>query len=236
MPVSRVVKDPVVRRAEILDVAERLVATKGYERMGIQDILDELQISKGAFYHYFDSKLALLGAVLDRMQAAMADPVVQLVADKELSAMAKLRGFFSALFGWKSARKEFFLSLLRVWYSPDNAVVRQQVHRNAVRRFGPLLEDIVEQGIAERTLTISSSEGLGSIVLAVADDLSDRIAGWLLADEQREPVEAIQHTALVYSSALERMLGAPSGSMEIFDANLLAQWAQPPGPTREARE
>jgi len=226
LPVARVVKDPVVRRAEILDVAQRLVQTKGYERMGIQDILDELQISKGAFYHYFDSKLALLSAVIDRMQAGMRDPAAQLVADPELSGIDKLRGFFSMLFGWKTARKEFFLSLLRVWYSPENAVVREQVHCNAVQRFGPLLEDIVEQGISEGALTISSSEGLGRIVLVMANDLSDRVAAWLLADE-RQPVGAIGHTVALYSSAVERVLGAPGGSVEIFDTNLLAQWAQP---------
>jgi TetR/AcrR family transcriptional regulator, transcriptional repressor for nem operon len=72
----RVVKDPTVRRTEILDVAQRLLVTRGYEEMGVQDILDELQISKGAFYHYFDSKLALLAAVIDRMQDALREPLV----------------------------------------------------------------------------------------------------------------------------------------------------------------
>jgi AcrR family transcriptional regulator len=49
-----------VRREAFLDVAQRLVQTKGYEAMSIQDVLDELDASKGAFYHYFDSKQALL--------------------------------------------------------------------------------------------------------------------------------------------------------------------------------
>src|SRR5262245_58568880 len=53
---ARVVKEHAVRRGEILDVAQRLVYTSGYEQMTIQDMLDELQISKGAFYHYFSSK------------------------------------------------------------------------------------------------------------------------------------------------------------------------------------
>ena len=53
---TRIVKDPVVRRNEILDVAERLLTTKGYEQMAIQDIVDELQIAKGTVYHYFDTK------------------------------------------------------------------------------------------------------------------------------------------------------------------------------------
>ena len=63
----RIVKEHAVRRNEILDLAQQLVYTKGYEQMTIQDILDGLQISKGAFYHYFDSKHAVLEAVVERM-------------------------------------------------------------------------------------------------------------------------------------------------------------------------
>ncbi len=63
----RVVKDYTVRRNEILDVAQRLMVTTGYEQMTIQDILDGLGISKGAFYHYFSSKQELLEAIIERM-------------------------------------------------------------------------------------------------------------------------------------------------------------------------
>ncbi len=50
-----------LKRDAFLDAAERLIRTKGYEQMTVQDVLDELGASKGAFYHYFDSKEALLG-------------------------------------------------------------------------------------------------------------------------------------------------------------------------------
>ena len=64
---ARIVKEEeyVEKRNEILAVAQRLVYTKGYEQMTIQDMLDELQISKGAFYHYFGSKQALLEALIE---------------------------------------------------------------------------------------------------------------------------------------------------------------------------
>ncbi|MFZ1126945.1 TetR/AcrR family transcriptional regulator, partial [Methanoregula sp.] len=54
------------KRNEILDAALALIYSKGYEQMAIQDILDELKISRGAFYHYFTSKQALLEALIDR--------------------------------------------------------------------------------------------------------------------------------------------------------------------------
>jgi AcrR family transcriptional regulator len=48
---ARTVKEEeyAVKRKEIVDVAQRLVYTKGFDQMSIQDILDELHISKGAF-------------------------------------------------------------------------------------------------------------------------------------------------------------------------------------------
>src|SRR5215813_5003396 len=85
------------KRNEILDVAQRLVFTKGYERMSIQDILDALKISKGAFYHYFDSKAALLEAYIERGQDDLDKVCSAIVDDPSLSAPDKLRRFFTAL-------------------------------------------------------------------------------------------------------------------------------------------
>lgn len=56
---------PEVTRQRILDAAKKLFAQKGYERTTIQDILDELEdLSKGAIYHHFKNKEAMLHALV----------------------------------------------------------------------------------------------------------------------------------------------------------------------------
>ena len=50
------------KRNDILDSALRLVYSKGYERMTIQDIQADLQISSGAFYHYFEFETGPAGS------------------------------------------------------------------------------------------------------------------------------------------------------------------------------
>ncbi|MBO0793631.1 MAG: helix-turn-helix transcriptional regulator, partial [Ktedonobacteraceae bacterium] len=68
------------RRNAILDATARLLYRKGYEQMTIMDIVEDLQISKGAFYHYFDSKQAAFSALLERMGQELdqhLSPVVQ---------------------------------------------------------------------------------------------------------------------------------------------------------------
>jgi len=62
---------------QILKVSTRMFTEKGYEKTSIQDIIDELGMSKGAIYHHFKSKEDILGAVmekqLDRAQKRFAE-------------------------------------------------------------------------------------------------------------------------------------------------------------------
>ena len=87
----RIVKEPLERRNEILDATQQLVITKGYERMTIQDVIDRLQISKGAFYHYFDSKQALLDALIQRIQVEAVGFIQPLLDNTQMPALEKLR-------------------------------------------------------------------------------------------------------------------------------------------------
>src|ERR1044071_10217614 len=74
----------------ILDAAEHLLLTRGYEQTAIQDVLDALEMSKGAFYHYFASKSELVLAVVQRRTAAVEGRLRALVADRGLSGRDKL--------------------------------------------------------------------------------------------------------------------------------------------------
>jgi len=147
-------KEYLLKRNQILDATQRLVYTKGYEQMAIQDILGELQISKGAFYHYFDSKPALLEALVERIGEEALQLLNPIVHDSDLPALEKLQRFFDTAVRWKTARKTFMLELLRVWYADHNAIVRQKILATWSKRVLPLLTQIFHQGIREGTLNI----------------------------------------------------------------------------------
>ena len=85
------------RRNAILDAAQRAVETTGYEQMAIADLLGELHISSGAFYHYFASKPALLSALVERMGNQVEQLVLPIVHDPTLCALDKLQRFFATL-------------------------------------------------------------------------------------------------------------------------------------------
>ena len=102
-----------LRRDAFVDAAQRLIQAKGYEQMSIQDVLDELDTSKGAFYHYFDSKAALLDAVIERMVDDAIAAIGPIVDEPGLPALTSLARLFDGLAEWKTERTEFLLKLMR---------------------------------------------------------------------------------------------------------------------------
>jgi AcrR family transcriptional regulator len=214
-----------VKRNEIIEVAQRLVYTKGYEQMAIQDILDELQISKGAFYHYFDSKQALLQALIERMQQEAEQLLNPIAQDPHLPALEKLQRFFDTAARWKTARKSYILALLRVWYADDNAIVRQKVQATMIKHATPLLTGIIHQGVREGVLTTAFPDQVGAIVLYLLQGLGDAFVELLLPGEpDRDQSFDIERTVAAYTDALERVLGAPTASLQLMDAETLEEW------------
>jgi AcrR family transcriptional regulator len=219
------VKAPTARRNEILDTAQRLIYTKGYEQMTIQDILGNLQISKGAFYHYFNSKQALLEAIIERMQQEVEQIAQPIVQDPQLLALEKLNRFFATVSSWKIARKDFLLALLRVWYQDNNTLVRQKLRTTGTTWLAPRLSAIIHQGIKEDVLTTSYPDQIGEVVLALVIELGETLGRLLLSLEtEHHDMNQIEGIVAAYTDALERVLGAPKGSLQIVDAKTLKEW------------
>jgi AcrR family transcriptional regulator len=216
------------KRNQILDAAQRLVSTKGYERMTLQDILAELQISSGAFYHYFDSKPAVLEAFIERIRQETEKPLLPIIHDPHLSAIEKFQGFFDTLDRLRIAHKADVVTLGRVWYTDDNALVRQKVDEAVRQQRAPLLNEIVRQGIREGAFRIAYPDQAGDVILSLLQGMGNAHAKLLLSldqepDEQRS-IETIVAIHAVYMDAIERVLGVPPHSFYRVDAEAVNVW------------
>src|SRR5258707_8925090 len=222
------------RRNAILDAAQRAVETKGYEQMALADLLGELQISSGAFYHYFDSKPALLFALVERMGDQVVQLVLPIVHNRELGALDKLQRFFATLDRGKLAHKEFVLAYLRVWYADENAIVRHKLYVARVKRFTPWLEGIIRQGVEEGVLTTPYPDQAARVVISLFEDLGYATVELLLSRERSpDDLPRLERIVEAWADALERVLGVPAGCLQRSSREELAQWLAPPSGQKE---
>jgi AcrR family transcriptional regulator len=222
---ARVVKEHDVRRNEIIDHAQRLVMSKGYEQMTIQDILDELHISKGAFYHYFDSKQAMLEALIERLMETGEQLLAPVVQDTSLPVLERLQHYFDVVGRWKGEQKVYLLSILRVWYMDDNAIVRQKTLAAQIERFTQVMNEMIRQGVQQGALHPAYPDQAGAVVLSLLQNLGDALARTLLSgDLSTAEEQSLYDVVAAYTDAIEHALGAPSGSIVLVDDANLKEW------------
>ena len=222
------VAEHAARRDEILDAAQRLILSTGYERLTVHDILDDLQISKGAFYHYFGSKPAVIEALTTRLVSDSERALAPIVENPGMGALEKLRGFFGQIVRWKSERQNLFVAMLPVWYAPDNLAFRLLVDRESARRTAPPLSAIVRQGVDEGRFVTAYPDQAGPIIFSIIQALQDAMAQRLLEVWHRSPssssVKEMVNTHGAHMEAIERYLGVPTNTLNRVDARAVKSW------------
>jgi len=220
----------ITKQNEILDCAQRLIYTKGYDDMSIQDIITDLGISKGAFFHYFSSKSALLEAMLERTSNQGIEVISPIVDDASLSPTQKLEHIIQTGMQWKSGQKTYLMALLKAWYSDENALVRQKMLSSSTFHLGELLNRVFEEGIEQGVFHTDYPGMAGKIVYALMTQMSDSLGYILLRVNSDPPGDA--ETALNemdqvirgYTDSVERILGAEPGSICLIELNAMREW------------
>lgn len=204
------------------------MTAKGYEALSIQDILDDLGVSKGAFYHYFGSKADLLDAVVERMTDGAMSLVEPLAADRDMDALTKLHALFARVASWKGERRELVLALLQSWVSDENTLVRERFRRDLVRRLVPILASIVGQGRDEGVFEVDDPDATAAVIVSLLQGSNELAVDLYLARQAGTITLADVVSRLeAYNTAIERILGASLGSIRILDRAVLRDWFEP---------
>ena len=205
------------RRGELLATAERLFYTKGYEKTSVQDILTEMNFSKGGFYHHFDSKLSVLEAICE-MRAQESCERAQAAAQAEGTAADKLNAVFhdSAIF--TGGNTGFVSLMLQVAYREDGALMREKMKACQLESMTGVLGGILAEGAAKGEFFVADVPATAEMLMRMHLQFTDEIAFLLAQEDSEEKVldEAIRKLN-VYRSAIERILIAPFGSIVLME-------------------
>ena len=192
-------------RAQILDSALSLFVKKGYDRTTFNDIASRLKLTKGAVYWHFESKEALLVAILDDMFKSFERQFTSLRAvrgvddgDLTFGLVADLM-VKTARMVVSSRKLSSFFMLMKCqmkWRDVSMSKVRENLISN--ERFGPMqafrcaIESDIKAGRVRRGVDAMQ---VSAVCIALWDGLvQGRIDNFLscdLEDTLRKSYEAV---------------------------------------------
>ncbi len=74
-------RDVPSSRDSLLNAAVELFGAHGYAATSVQEVVDRAGLTKGAFYHYFDSKIALLVEIHEMFISEFIDVIDRIVGE-----------------------------------------------------------------------------------------------------------------------------------------------------------
>jgi TetR/AcrR family transcriptional regulator len=107
-------------REVIIDRALALFSARGYDAVGVQEIVEAANVTKPTLYHYFESKRGLLDALIEREGAELVATIGSAAAYSGDLPLTLDRVAF-ALTGFASKDPAFYRFLLGLYFAPPES-------------------------------------------------------------------------------------------------------------------
>lgn len=222
---TRIVKTPDERRRELIACAQTLFYSKGYESTSVRDIVKAVGVAKGTFYYYFDSKSAILEAMISELIAQQIAVLHGIVAEETLTAIPKWMRAFQVINKWKIEHKGELIELLRLMHKDENVLLQYKTRRLAIQLMAPEFAKIISQGVKEGVFETDFVQDSAQITLAIMNTFSETFTDIVLhPDDYDNPVALARRKLVAMQTAIERVLGASEGSLPLIDMQMLDAW------------
>lgn len=221
----RIVKDYDERYAEFLDIAQQLFFTKGYERTSVQQIINAVGVAKGTFYHYFDSKVDILDAMVARLLEHSMQIVSPIVNDADLTAIEKFQNFYEHIGQWKSTQKPLMLETARVLYQDENILLREKMQERARQMMIPMFAQIIEQGVDEGVFNVDYPYETGKIILSLSRVMDQTLIPMVLNKQfDAESIIRSKRQVRAYNESIKRILGMTENTLNLYNEDVIDEW------------
>lgn len=198
----RTVKPAEERRSEILDVAEQLFATKGFDNTSTNDIINAIGIARGTLYHHFKSKEDILDAVINRITEALMRQAEAIAVDKSIPLLERLTKTIMSLNVESQIGDEVKLQV----HKPQNALLHQKMHRQLIDGVVPIVAALIDEGCRDGIFNTPYPTEAVEMVMIYSNTAFDELAELSPEERARKIQSFVYHT--------ERIMGAEEGLLQ----------------------
>ncbi len=208
--IIRITKDPEVRQAELLDVAQELFIQLGYQQTTVSTIVKKVGVAQGTFYYYFASKEAILEAIFARHVSIMILDV-QAFYSEQNTVLEKLQLFFNLFYKLCYYDQPGLIG--KILYKEKQGLLINKLWRQMLIITNPLLRRILEQGNQEGLTNVIHMDETFSFFAGIMGALLEASSP-LEFGHEADPI-TVKNKLIIAEKLIESLLGAPVGSIHL---------------------
>ncbi len=211
------------RKQEFLNAALDLFYEKGYEKTTINDIINKVEVSKGAFYHYFISKEEVIETIADEYTDKILSIVKKVVERKDINALEKLNLAIEQVQKQKKRESEKRRKIKRAlgFHNDENLKLKKKISDKMSDKFTPYYQKIIDEAIEQGIFDVPKSKELAIFLLSVVQILNtsiDELEAKHYQDDKfnKEPfLKELEEKVLFYEDLFQRVFNVKRGNINI---------------------
>ena len=150
----RDVKEPEMRRAEIINAAMLLFMEKGYLNTTTQDIVNKVNISRGLLYYHFKNKEDILYCLVEQYSDKLLRRIHLIAYDEEKNAIEKIRAFIDETIISSESVTDEESELQKTVDLEENRYMIDKLSHKLIEKLTIYFERIINQGISEKVFSV----------------------------------------------------------------------------------
>lgn len=199
------VKQDTQTKEKIIKKTINLFLKKGYDKTTIQDIIDEVGVSKGAFYHYFKSKEDILETISDEYVKKSIKIIDEVLNDENLSAIQKLNKAIKTTQLHKKSNKERVV-VRSSFEKENNLKLEKKIFNKIKKEIIPRYIKIIKQGVQENTFNVTQIEECAEFLFYTTISMKNSIEEILKSNNENNK-KLIENRLEFYEEVFTKILG-----------------------------
>jgi TetR/AcrR family transcriptional repressor of nem operon len=142
-------------RTALLQVGMEIMVEKGYSNTGIQEIIDAVNVPKGSFYYYFDSKETYAVEIIRFFDLDYSANLVRILQHEDRSPMDRLRDYCDttkAMLIAQDCRKGCLIGNLSQEMADQSEVLRTELCK-VMNKWRDIIADCMAEGQVRGQIT-----------------------------------------------------------------------------------
>lgn len=138
-------------KQEIMDAAQSLFISNGYDETSINNIMIEVKGAKGTFYQFFKTKDQLLDELVERWASVYEKAVIDILDDKDTSFTTKFTNMMATI-GQMSSKTLG----METFFRSSNGIMIYKLTKRMTAIITPYLAEVLKTGVEEGLFTLDN--------------------------------------------------------------------------------
>lgn len=201
---TRVTKDKIERRNELIEAAERLFIEQGYDQTAVSDIVKAVRVAQGTFYYHFASKAEVLEAVIEKLIHRLHDEFHRISGRDDLDPAAKMNAIANSIMAVPSSRPD----LMEVLHQESHVVIHDKMVKMTFDVLIPHVTEVLADGVASGQFRVNHPRETAEFMVAALTYVLHQSDLWF--DGAR-----LERVKVTLEDTLSRVLGAEAYKFQL---------------------